>query len=322
MAEFEVVIKQVRTPALEQILRAQPKLRNSLVTIQQGSRKIQAIRTPFGPLVGGQFVGGPLAAFLNTTFLKAWEQTLVQVNEDMVRRVVERQMDAIEIDDNISRILTKFPEALIKSTEEEILKVFDELERVGKFLLNSDDPQAGRWWTKEHGRRRNQRETGKLFGDRNVVYGRIVRAGDFQGFVWPDPQKLSKAKHWRFVEFGDEVPREMSAGWLAPKGGGIGGHKTSTRFYPYKGGEPTRRTKGGETKRIPALWVGPRVGHAGHGPVGKPEPLMVRSKPKALFARTAAQVFGLQGDKLTEKFGASTSRLLDSLHEKLQESGK
>jgi len=294
---------QARVPSKQRILQANPNLKQYLEWSTNAGRRRQVFNTPFGILFPGQFVAGQSKNLLDELFMEKLGQTLLEVNQDAINVIAERALDRLEIKDDFSRILLKFPAALQQATEDEIQKAFKELDRAGRFLLESSDPEAGRWWKSETGRRKSERHTGKLFGSRNVVKGKLTK----QGFEWPDRNSLKKHRHWRIVEFGNEQRRPMNPGWLAPHHKG-GTTPTNSRFFKSSGKKP--RSKGG------VMWVGPRVSHGGRK--GATEPLMVQNRPKHLIQRTQALVLGMDGDKLYEKFGESSGKALDELRARLR----
>jgi hypothetical protein len=176
--------------------------------------------------------------------------------------------------------------------------------------------QQEAWWKGEHGKRKNQRETGKLFGYRNVIFSKVVKKtnGYASAFVWPDPTKMAQAKHLASRSFNVEegYPPEgvqMQQGWLFPaRGRAQTPGTTDTRFYPKNGGFSKNRKKGD------AIWTG-ALAHS-------KKRIKQKNKPHPFLAETAREVMGDDGEKVYRNMLIRAERLVTKLEEEKRVRGE
>lgn len=250
-------------------------------------------------IVGGQFITQAVRDTMDAAVLKYTDFLFDRETRARLERVQSNALRRVDIDARpISQALIVFANRLGEDVDLAIDDIFVALTLEGERVINGSDEVAGRWWQAEHGRRPRSRETGKLFGSRNVVVGKKVGTG----FEWPDPVRLATAEHWAAVEFGVTVSdqRVMTGGWIVPGGKATGnfpgGHRNNARFVISKiSADAKRRKDAGETgykargnrKPKDADWVG-----------GRP----FQSRAKHLLSRTATNVLGSDFDKVIDLF--------------------
>ena len=295
-----------QAPPIKPLLKSEAFLRIFEDHLIWYKNQVIGVRVHGEDVIGGRYIQQATLDLFQQAFQKLFGESVEEYIGHLAGYVEqEAVLSRIEVDTGgTEQALLLFTTNLETAVDQEVDKIFAELLATGERLLNSDHKEAGRWWKKEHGNRAGDRETGKLFGDKNVVKGKKTA----DGFLWPDPVSLKRAKHWRRVEYGDQKPHPMPQGRIAPRSSFTrqSGTPTNSKFIP------SRTTRNKQRKSVPknALWVGTRQKF---GAGGEREPTMSQNTPKFLLGHTAAEVFGENGDKLVPKFEIVASKLLADL---------
>lgn len=282
----------IRVPGLKPVLNDARILNSGLSDFLVFNRAGEAsgFRVGSRTIRGGQFANIDVYAAMEKEVLNATGRELDDYLDDISRvvfRAIGQVLAAVDLD------LTPFV-ALVGEVNDVLAETFKSLDAefldTGKRLLNGKQRKTGRWWLSMEGHNpEGARETGKLFGNRNVVRGSYQRVEGFDAFTWPDESALNQAKHWRAVEYGGSwgVP----AGYFYPTSLNKRPNVLS-KFYPSTGGESSLPAHIRRADRENVAWFsgGERT-----------------FEGKFLLTLTAEEVVGQDGEKF---FGPLSDRLV------------
>ena len=312
--------------AIEQALEGTSDVAKALKKRFDGWQRGKRWDTKYGAIVPGAYVSRDVEKILDALFVAFAGETLEVHNQEAAKARAEAARLAfttVTIESDFGYALAGFADDVSQLVEDEIKEIEKLLLAYGRKLVEEEA-----WWKAETGKRPEARETGKLFGFRNVIHAKNVQfyQGKATGFIWPDPEQMRTAEHLRSPDFNVEsgyktrvvpVGRGLSrGGWMYP-GADRGTRPTTSRFYPYSVGKPSGGPIGSQ-----AWWTGPKLA----GRIGEDKPMVKgswqKNKGQYFIARTAELVIGEDGEKIFNNMSISADKLVDKYQTYLRTQGR